>query len=82
VLGVRSDGDAPMGDDDYEVHLHLTYASHCDMDDAFCARMRAAIRAGMESASMGVITAPGTRNPKYVPTKQVVSVPHGSEFDF
>jgi hypothetical protein len=31
-----------MSDDD-ETHLHLTYASHSDMDEAFCARMRAAI---------------------------------------
>jgi hypothetical protein len=31
-----------MGDDD-EVHLHVTYASHVDMDVAFCARLRMAI---------------------------------------
>ena len=40
-----------------------------DMDDAFCARMRAAIEAGLESAPVVVITAPGTRNPKYIPTQ-------------
>ena len=57
-----------MGDDD-ETHLHVTYASHFDMDEAFCARMRAAIAAGLESAPVGVITAPGTRNPKYIPTQ-------------
>jgi hypothetical protein len=39
------------------------------MDDAFCARMRAAIAAGLESAPIGVITTPGTKNPKYVPTE-------------
>ena len=39
------------------------------MDDAFCARMRAAIKAGLESAPIGVVTTPGTQNPKYVPTK-------------
>ena len=44
-----------MGDDD-ETHLHLTYASHSDMDGAFCARMRAAIELGLESAPLGVIT--------------------------
>ena len=38
------------------------------MDDAFCARMRAAIAAGLESAPIGIITTPGTKNPKYVPT--------------
>jgi len=54
-----------MGDDD-EVHLHVTYASHVDMDVAFCARLRMAIEAGLESAPTGVITTPGTQNPKYV----------------
>jgi hypothetical protein len=44
-----------MGDDD-EVHLHATYASHFDMDEAFCARIRMAIAAGLESAPVGVIT--------------------------
>jgi hypothetical protein len=58
-----------MGDDD-EVHLHVTYASHLSMDEAFCARMHAAIAAGLESVSVGVITTPGTKNPKYVPTEQ------------
>ena len=59
----------PKGDDD-EVHLHVTYASHFDMDAAFCARMRMAIAAGLENASIGVVTTPGTTNPKYVSTKQ------------
>jgi hypothetical protein len=54
-----------MSDDD-ETHLHVTYASHWDMDDAFCARMRMAIEAGLESAPIGVITTPGTKKPKYV----------------
>jgi hypothetical protein len=31
----------PMDDD--EVHLHVTYASHLDMDEAFCACMRSGI---------------------------------------
>jgi hypothetical protein len=57
-----------MGDDD-ETHLHVTYASHWDMDDAFCARMRMAIEAGLESAPIGVVTTPGTKKPKYVPTE-------------
>ena len=56
-----------MGDDD-ETHLHTTYASHSDMDEAFCARMRIAIAAGLESALIGVVTTPGTKNPKYVPS--------------
>jgi hypothetical protein len=56
-------------DDEDEIHLHVTYASHLDMDEAFCARMRRAIAAGLESAPIGVVTTPGTKNPKYVPTK-------------
>jgi hypothetical protein len=40
--------------------------SHFDMDEAFCARMHAAIAAGLECAPTGVITTPGTQNPRYV----------------
>jgi hypothetical protein len=58
-----------MSDDDDETHLHVTYATHLDMDDAFCARMRSAIAAGLESAPIGVVTTPGTKNPKYMPTE-------------
>ena len=61
-------GTSPMSDDD-ETHLHVTYASHLEMDDAFCASMRIAIAAGLESAPVGVVTTPGTKNPKYVPTE-------------
>ena len=39
------------------------------MDDAFRARMHAAIEAGLERAPIGVVTTPGTSNPKYVPTE-------------
>ena len=39
------------------------------MDDAFRARMHAAIEAGLETAPIGVVTTPGTSNPKYVPTE-------------
>ena len=34
-------------------------------NEAFCARMRKAIEAGLENAPIGVVTAPGTKNPKY-----------------
>jgi hypothetical protein len=34
------------------------------MDTKFCARMRAAIAQGLESAPIGVVTTPGTKNPK------------------
>jgi len=37
------------------------------MDDAFCACMRKAIFGGLENAPIGVVTEPGTKNPKYVP---------------
>jgi hypothetical protein len=40
--------------------------SHFEMDEAFCARMRAAMAAGLEKWAIGVVTAPGTQNPKYV----------------
>jgi len=42
--------------DDNEIHL-LTNR----MDDAFCAAMRAAIEAGLESVPIGVVTTPGTK---------------------
>ena len=56
-----------MGDDD-EIHTPY-YASHFDMDEAFCTRMRAAIASGLENAPIGVVTTPGTKNPKYVPAE-------------
>ncbi len=40
--------------------------THFAMDEAFCARMHAAIAAELESAPTSVITMPGTKNPKYV----------------
>ena len=40
--------------------------SYFAMDAAFCARMHAAIAAGLESAPTSVITTPGTKNPIYV----------------
>ena len=43
--------------------------SYFDMDEAFCARMHAAIAAGLECAPIGVITTPGTKNPRYVATE-------------
>jgi len=61
-----------MNDDD-EVPPYATNGlSHFEMDLAFCARMRKAIKAGLESAQDGVTTAPGTKNPIYVPTNPVI----------
>ena len=51
-----------MGDDD-ETNLHVTYASHLDMDHAFCDRMPMAVAAELESAPIGVITTPRTKSP-------------------
>ena len=59
-----------MGDDE-EIHLHVTYVSHVDMDEAFCACMRIAIAAGLESATIGVVTTPGTQNPKNVTAEMI-----------
>jgi hypothetical protein len=57
--------------DDDEIQSHLTNGgpSYFDMDDAFCARMRAAIAAGLENVPIGVVTTPGTRTPRYVPAE-------------
>jgi hypothetical protein len=70
-----------MSDDD-EPHLHLTYASHWDMDDAFCDRMLWAIAAGLESAPIGVVTTPGTKKPKYVSTEPWPLGSSSGDFDF
>jgi hypothetical protein len=64
-----NDHDEIRSDD--EIHSHLTIGgpSHFDMNEAFCARMREAIEAGLETAPIGIVTTPGTKNPKYVPTE-------------
>jgi hypothetical protein len=58
-------------DDDDEINPRLSNGgrTHLDMDEAFCARMRKAIEAGLENAPIAVVTTPGTKNPKYVPTE-------------
>ncbi len=58
-----------MNDDEIQSYL-MKGPDHLDMDQAFCTRMHAAIAAGLESAPIGVVTTPGTRNPRYFPTKQ------------
>ena len=63
-------GGVTMTDDDIPPHL-MYGANHFDMDEAFCAPMRKAIEAGLEKAPIGVITTPGTKNPKYVPTEHL-----------
>jgi hypothetical protein len=55
--------------DDNEIITSLTNGGpgYLEMNEAFCTRMRAAIAAGLESAPIGVVTTPGTKNPKYLP---------------
>jgi hypothetical protein len=52
-----------MSDELDEIEADITSG-----DEAFCARMREAIEAGLESAPIGVVTTPGTKNPRYLPT--------------
>jgi hypothetical protein len=56
-----------MSDDEIITSLTNGGPGYLEMDEAFCARMRTAIKAGLESAPIGVVTTPGTKNPKYVP---------------
>jgi hypothetical protein len=60
-----------MTDNDDEIQADVTNgkSTQIERDEAFCGRMRAAIVAGLESAPIGVVTTPGTKNPKYVPTE-------------
>jgi hypothetical protein len=56
-----------MNNDD-QIQSSLTNGGpgYLEMNEAFCARMRKAIEAGLESAPIGIVTTPGTKNPKYV----------------
>jgi hypothetical protein len=56
-------------------------STQTERDEAFCDRMRRAIAAGLENAPIGVVTTPGTKNPKYVPTERLprVSSQHDME---
>jgi hypothetical protein len=69
---------------DDEIHSSVTTGgrSYLAMNEAFCTRMHAAIAAGMETAPIGVITTPGTKNPKYIPTEPapLASALGGMEF--
>ena len=79
---MRKLGAAPMSDDD-KVQSHETNGTrHLAMDEAFCARMRRAIAAGLENAPIGVITTPGTKNPKYVPTEHLAPTSSPGAMDF
>jgi hypothetical protein len=41
-------------------------STQIERDQAFCTCMRAAIEAGLESAPIGIVTTPGTKNPRYM----------------
>ncbi len=69
--------DEIQSDDEIQSYVPNGQPDHFDMDEAFCARMRAAIAAGLESAPAGVVTTPGTKNPRYVPTKQRMALSQG-----
>ena len=60
-----------MSDEDIQelAEIERGKPSHFLMNEAFCARMRAAIAAGLESAPLGVVTTPGTKNPRYLPAE-------------
>jgi hypothetical protein len=53
-------------DDDIPPYIENGKPGHFEMDAKFCARMHAAIAGGLESAPIGVITTPCTKNPKFV----------------
>ena len=62
-------GAAMSNDDEFQYNLTIGDPSFFKMDHAFCARLRMAIEAGLESAPIGVVTTPGTKKPKYIPTE-------------
>ena len=68
---IRSDNEMSDDDEIQEIAESEREANgkHFAMDKAFCTRMREAIAAGLESAPIGVVTTPGTKNPKYVPAE-------------
>ncbi len=66
-----SDYDDIQSNDEIQSQVSDGKPDHFDRDEAFCARMRAAIAAGLESAPTGVVTTPGTKNPRYISTKRM-----------
>ncbi len=64
-------------DDQIQSYLTNGGPGYLEMDEAFCARMRTAIEAGLESAPIGIVTTPATKNPKYIPAEQIVAFSRG-----
>jgi hypothetical protein len=63
---VFPDNDQMNDNDQIQSSLTNGGPGYLEMDEAFCTRMRKAIEAGLESAPIGIVTTPGTKNPKYV----------------
>ena len=68
----------PGMSDEHEIHTSLANRA----DEAFCAAMRKAIEAGLESAPMRVVTTPGTKNPRYIATEHCPLIPSPGAMDF
>jgi hypothetical protein len=68
---MSDDEEIQSRDDNDEIQSCLTNGgkTHFAMNEAFCARMLEAIGAGLENPPIGVVTTPGTKSPKYVPTE-------------
>jgi hypothetical protein len=69
-LPITKSPNGEMSDELDTIQAEVTniQSTQIERDEAFCARMRAAIEAGLENAPIGVVTTPGTKNPKYVAT--------------
>jgi hypothetical protein len=60
-----------MSDELDEIQADVTngQCTQVQSDEAFSVRMRWAISAGLERAPIGVVTTPGTKNPKHRATE-------------
>ena len=75
LLPITTPNDAMSDDDKIQADVTNGQSTQIERDEAFCARMRAAIEAGLENAPIGVVTTRGTKTPKYIPgePRQLVS---------
>ena len=68
--------------DEIQADLTNGQSTQIERDDAFCARMRKAIEAGLEIAPIGVVSTPGTQHPRHVPAEPRLLVPKPGEWTF
>jgi hypothetical protein len=68
LLPITTPNGAMSDDDKIQAEEINGQSTQVQRDEAFCARMREAIVAGLESAPIGVVTTPGTKSPRYVAT--------------